>query len=380
MNGSVLITGGAGFIGANFVRHWCAVQPQGRVTVLDALTYAGNFSSIEELSRDGRIAFVHGDIRNFELVRRTLEGHAIDTIVHFAAESHVDRSISGPAVFVSTNVIGTQTLLDAARAVWLDGRSAPAPHRFHHVSTDEVYGSLELTDPAFTESSPYAPSSPYAASKAAADHIVRAYARTYGIQCTISNCSNNYGPYQFPEKLIPLCIINMLEGKPLPIYGEGQNVRDWLHVQDHCRAIERILLAGRAGETWNVGGLSECSNIDLVGQLCAAMDREFATDKALAARFPRSPAARNEACAGLIRFVTDRPGHDFRYAIDPRRIADELGVRPSIALAPGLQQTIQWYLANESWWRGVMDGSYQDWIRRHYGEGGSATHSSAPRQ
>ena len=256
MNGSVLITGGAGFIGANFVRHWCAAQPQGRVTVLDALTYAGNFSSIEELSRDGRIAFIHGDIRNFELVRRTLEGHAIDTIVHFAAESHVDRSIAGPAVFVSTNVIGTQTLLDAARAVWLDGRSAPAPHRFHHVSTDEVYGSLELTDPAFTESSPYAPSSPYAASKAAADHIVRAYARTYGIQCTISNCSNNYGPYQFPEKLIPLCIINMLEGKPLPIYGKGQNVRDWLHVQDHCRAIERILLAGRAGQTWNVGGLS----------------------------------------------------------------------------------------------------------------------------
>jgi dTDP-glucose 4,6-dehydratase len=368
MNSNVLVTGGAGFIGANFVRHWCAVRPQSRVTVLDALTYAGNFSSIADLSRDGRIAFVHGDIRDFELVSRTLEAHEIDTIVHFAAESHVDRSIAGPAIFVSTNVIGTQTLLDAARAVWLDGRSEPRPHRFHHVSTDEVYGSLEHTDAPFTESSPYAPSSPYAASKAAADHIVRAYARTYGIQCTISNCSNNYGPYQFPEKLIPLCIINMLEGKPLPIYGKGQNVRDWLHVQDHCRAIERILLAGRAGETWNVGGLAECANLDLVGRLCAAMDRAFAADPALAARFPRSPAARGEACAGLIRFVADRPGHDFRYAIDPRRIAADLGVHPSIVLDEGLRQTLEWYLANESWWRAVMDGSYQDWIRRHYGE------------
>jgi dTDP-glucose 4,6-dehydratase len=353
MSGSVLVTGGAGFIGANFVRHWCAVRPQSRVTVLDALTYAGNFSSIADLSGDGRIVFVHGDIRDFELVRRTLEAREIDTIVHFAAESHVDRSIAGPAVFVSTNVIGTQTLLDAARAVWLDGRSEPRPHRFHHVSTDEVYGSLEHTDAPFTESSPYAPSSPYAASKAAADHIVRAYARTYGIQCTISNCSNNYGPYQFPEKLIPLCIINMLEGKPLPIYGKGQNIRDWLHVQDHCRAIERILLAGRAGETWNVGGLAECANLDLVGRLCAAMDRAFGADPALAARFPRSPAARGEACAGLIRFVADRPGHDFRYAIDPRRIAADLGVHPSIALDEGLRQTLDWYLANESWWRAV---------------------------
>jgi len=267
MRDSVLVTGGAGFIGANFTWHWCAAQPHSRVTVLDALTNAGNLSSIEALSRGGRIRFVHGDIRDFERVRSTLQAHAIDTIVHFAAETHVDRSIATPAAFISTNVIGTQTLLDAARAAWLDGRSAPVPHRFHHVSTDEVYGSLNAGDPPFTESSPYAPSSPYAASKAAADHLVRAYARTYGIECTINNCSNNYGPHQSPEKLVPLCIINMLEGKPLPIYGKGLNVRDWLHVQDHCRAIESILLAREAGRTWLVGGLSESTNFDLVGRL-----------------------------------------------------------------------------------------------------------------
>lgn len=368
MRQSVLITGGAGFIGANFTWHWCAAQPHTRVTVLDALTYAGNFASIEPLARDGRIRFMRGDIRDFALLRRLLEEHAVDTVVHFAAESHVDRSIAGPAVFVSTNVIGTQTLLDAARAAWLDGRVSPLPHRFHHISTDEVYGSLELDDPPFTESSPYAPSSPYAASKAAADHLVRAYARTYGIECTISNCSNNYGPYQFPEKLIPLCIINMLEGKPLPIYGQGRNVRDWIHVRDHCRAIERILVAGAAGETWNVGGLAECANLELVRQLCTAMNDAFAADPSLGRRFPACPAARGGPCAALIRFVADRPGHDLRYAIDPRRIETDLGVRPEITLRDGLRQTIEWYLQNESWWRAVMDGSYQEWIRRHYGE------------
>ncbi len=375
MKRSVLITGGAGFIGANFTWYWCAKHPESRVTVLDALTYAGNFSSIEPLSRDGRIRFTHGDIRDFALVRRLLEEAAIDTIVHFAAESHVDRSIVGPAVFVSTNVIGTQTLLDGARSAWLEGRASPVPHRFHHVSTDEVYGSLELDDPPFTESSPYAPSSPYAASKAAADHLVRAYARTYGVECTISNCSNNYGPYQVPEKLIPLCIINMLQGKPLPIYGKGQNVRDWLHVRDHCRAIERILLSGKAGATWNIGGLAECANLELVRQLCVAMNEAFAVNPALAHHYPECPAAHGAACAGLIRFVTDRPGHDLRYAIDPRRIETDLDVRPEIALRDGLRQTIDWYLQNESWWRAVMDGSYQDWIRRHYGERDHAPHT-----
>ena len=358
MSRNLLITGGAGFIGANFTRYWCEAHPEDRVVVLDALTYAGNLASIDDLVRAGRAGFVHGDIRDFEAVRDLLAQRSIDTLVHFAAESHVDRSISGPTVFVSTNVNGTQALLDAARAVWLDG-PRPVPHRFHHVSTDEVYGSLTSDEPPFTETSPYEPSSPYAASKAASDHLVRAYARTYGLQITISNCSNNYGPYQFPEKLIPLCIVNMLQGKPLPIYGRGQNVRDWLYVTDHCRAIERILVGADANTTWNVGGRAECANLDLVRQLCLAMDGAFAADAGLASRFESCPAARGASCAELIRFVADRPGHDFRYAIDCSLIESRLGVRPGVALAAGLRQTIDWYLRNEAWWRGVIDGSYQ---------------------
>jgi dTDP-glucose 4,6-dehydratase len=347
---SLLVTGGAGFIGANFTHFWSAQHRHDRIVVLDALTYAGDITSIEPLISSGGISFVEGDVRDFDLVLRLLNEQDIDTIVHFAAESHVDRSIANPTPFVSVNVLGSQTLLEAARHAWCaQGRSAA--NRFHHISTDEVYGSLGIEDAPFTESSPYAPSSPYAASKAGADHLVRAYARTYGLQCSISNCSNNYGPYQFPEKLIPLCLLAALHGQPLPIYGNGRNVRDWLHVHDHCHALEAILSAPEACGTWNVGGRSECSNIDLAHLLCRTIDAAFSARPELAAAFPDSPAARGEPCSDLIRFVADRPGHDFRYAIDPKAIESRLGFRPRIALESGIRMTVDWYLANADWWR-----------------------------
>jgi len=352
------VTGGAGFIGANFVRWWLARHPEDRVVVLDALTYAGNLASLEPVAGHAGYRFVHGDIRTPGLAERLLREHAVAVVVHFAAESHVDRSIHGPDAFLETNVTGTHELLKAARAVGVE--------RFHHVSTDEVYGSLGPGDPAFTEATAFAPNSPYAASKAAADHLVRAYHHTYGLPVTTTNCSNNYGPYQFPEKLIPLMLVNALAGKPLPIYGDGRNVRDWLYVEDHCRAVELVLLGGRVGETYNVGGRNEWANLDIVRLLCAAVDRALAADPAARARFPACPAARGGESASLITFVPDRPGHDRRYAIDAAKIERELGFRPRESLESGLERTVRWYLEHEHWWRAVMDGSYRDWIRRQY--------------
>jgi len=363
---AVLVTGGAGFIGANFVHYWRRHHPDERVVVLDALTYAGNMASLAALEGDPRFTFVHGNIVDRELVEKLLREHGIDTIVHFAAESHVDRSIHGPDVFVETNVVGTHALLKAARQVWLDDGSG-RPHRFHHVSTDEVYGSLGPDDPPFTEKTPYAPNSPYAASKAASDHLVRAYHKTYGLETTISNCSNNYGPYQFPEKLIPLVLINILEGRSLPVYGDGANIRDWLYVEDHCRGIGLVLEKGVPGGVYNIGGNNEWRNIDIVRLLCSLMDEIFREDGGLAARFPGSPAARGES-ASLITFVPDRPGHDRRYAIDAGRISKELGYAPHESFETGIRKTVRWYLANEQWWRGVMDGSYREWVSTNYGK------------
>jgi len=362
----MLVTGGAGFIGANFVQYWLRRHPDDRVVVLDALTYAGNKASLEPVLGRPELVFVEGDIGTPCLAEELLRRHAVDTIVHFAAESHVDRSIRGPDPFIETNVRGTHELLKAARTVWLEAPGRPDV-RFHHVSTDEVYGSLGPEDPAFRETTPYAPNSPYAASKAASDHLVRAYHHTYGLPVTTSNCSNNYGPYQFPEKLVPLMLVNALDGKPLPVYGDGLNVRDWLYVEDHCRAVEQVLLRGRPGETYNVGGRTEQPNIALVRRLCGLLDEAFAADPTLARRFPRCPAASGTSSAALVTFVKDRPGHDRRYAIDAGKIERELGFRPTETLESGLRKTLAWYLANEGWWRGVMDGSYRSWTAQHYG-------------
>ncbi len=359
---SLLITGGAGFIGANFTRRWRARRPADAIVVLDALTYAGHLANLDGAAD---ITFVHGDIRDQALVERLLADHAIDTIVHFAAESHVDRSIHGPDAFIDTNVVGTHALLKAARKAWLDTGSG-RPHRFHHVSTDEVYGSLGPDDAAFCETTPYAPNSPYSASKAASDHLVRAYNRTFGLETTISNCSNNFGPYQHPEKLIPLFLINALHGRALPVYGDGRNVRDWLDVADHCAAIELVLAKGRPGETYNVGGGSELANLTLIERLCAAVDQAFAGDPALAARFPAAPAAAGGASGRLVSFVADRPGHDRRYAIDDRKIRSELGYEPAGDFAASLAATLSWYLENEAWWRQVSAGAHEAWLETNY--------------
>ena len=369
---NLLVTGGAGFIGANFVRHWRAGHPDDGIVVLDALTYAGNRTNLDGVDN---VAFHHGDIRDQAGAEALLRDHAIDTLVHFAAESHVDRSIHGPDAFIDTNVNGTLALLKAAKAVWLDHGSG-LPHRFHHVSTDEVYGTLGPADPAFSETTPYAPNSPYSASKAASDHLVRAWHHTYGLDVTTSNCSNNYGPYQFPEKLIPLFLINALTGKPLPIYGDGQQVRDWLHVADHCRGIELVLARGRVGETYNIGGGAEMANLAVIDTLCAAVDAAFAAEPALAARFPDAPAARGTPTASLKTHVTDRPGHDRRYAIDETKARSELGYAPAHGFAQHFAATLAWYLENEPWWRAVMDGSYRDWVGVNYeGRLGHEVHS-----
>jgi dTDP-glucose 4,6-dehydratase len=361
----LLVTGGAGFIGANFCHHWCAAHTEDRVVVLDALTYAGNLASISSLIDSGRLRFVHGDIGERERVAALLAQEAVDTIVNFAAESHVDRSIEDAARFLRTNVLGTQALLDAARATW-GADAARRGCRFHHVSTDEVYGSLAPGEAAFTESTSYAPNSPYAASKAAADHLVRACAHTFGLPCTISNCSNNYGPYQFPEKLLPLSILNILEGRPLPIYGDGLQIRDWLHVNDHCRALELILERSAPGETWNVGGATQDPNLTVVGAVCELLDQAFAADPSLAKRFPRSAPAQGGNSRSLIQHVRDRPGHDRRYAVDSDKIRRQLGFSPATALKSGLSATVRWYLENEPWWRGVMSGEYRQWYARQY--------------
>lgn len=339
-----LVTGGAGFIGSNFVRHILAADAGHRVINLDALTYAGNRESLVDVDAS-RHVFVHGDIGDGVLVSKLLAEHQPDAIVHFAAESHVDRSIDGPGAFVQTNVNGTQVLLDAALSYWRDVHNKDAERfRFIHVSTDEVYGSLKPDEPAFTERHRYAPNSPYAASKAAADHLARAWHRTYGLPVIITNCSNNYGPYQFPEKLIPLMLINALEGQPLPVYGDGQQRRDWLHVLDHCAAIERVIQRGAPGRVYNIGGNAEMTNLEVVHLLCDLLDERLPADR-----------SRRE----LIEYVTDRPGHDRRYAIDASRMRDELDWAPAYVFSSGIAQTVDWYLAERDWWQRIRDGRYR---------------------
>jgi dTDP-glucose 4,6-dehydratase len=347
----ILVTGGAGFIGANFVLDWIAATGEAVVN-LDKLTYAGNLANLASLADDPRHVFVRGDIGDRALVEKLLEQHRPRAIVHFAAESHVDRSIHGPGEFVRTNVVGTFELLEAVRAYWgaLEG-DARGAFRFVHVSTDEVYGSLGEEDPAFSETTPYAPNSPYSASKAGSDHLVRAYHHTYGLPTLTTNCSNNYGPYQFPEKLIPLMISNALEGKPLPVYGDGRQVRDWLYVADHCEAIRVVLARGTPGETYNIGGNSERRNLEVVHTLCDALQESR----------PREGGYR-----GLVKFVTDRPGHDRRYAIDATRIRRELGWQPRETFETGLARTVRWYLEHGDWVAQVKSGEYRHWIEANY--------------
>jgi len=361
---TLLITGGAGFIGANFVAYWRRSRPADRMVILDALTYAGNFDSISALCDGEDCRFVRGDICDAAAVQALFREHDFDMVVHFAAESHVDRSIHASQVFTRTNVQGTHVLLDAALTAWkssLDGR------RFHHISTDEVFGSLAPDEAPWTESACYDPKSPYAASKAASDFLVRSYAHTHGLPVTITNCSNNYGPYQFPEKLIPLMILNALAGQNLPIYGDGGNIRDWLYVEDHCAAIALVLERGRLGETYNIGGGQQMPNIELVGRLCDEIDRRFAQEKGLAARFPDCRAAKGQATRSLMTFVKDRPGHDRRYAICADKLTHELGFRAETTLVDGLARTVDWYLAKEAWWRRIQTGAYRDWIKQQYG-------------
>jgi dTDP-glucose 4,6-dehydratase len=352
---AMVVTGGAGFIGANFVLSW--LQSNGSLVVnLDLLTYAGNPANLDSLRGDARYALVQGDLCDAELVGSLLREHRPRAIVHFAAESHVDRSIVAPDAFIRTNVHGTFTLLEQAKAYWngLDDADRRA-FRFVHVSTDEVYGTLGPQDPAFAETTPYAPNSPYAASKAASDHLVRAYHHTFGLPTLTTNCSNNYGPFQFPEKLIPLMILNALEGKPLPVYGDGGNVRDWLYVEDHCAAIGAVLERGRVGETYNIGGNSERKNLDVVGTICDLVDEMSPDGK---------PGSRRK----LITFVKDRPGHDRRYAIDATKIARELGWQPAEQFESGLRRTVRWYLDHMEWVNNVRTGAYLHWIEQNYAE------------
>lgn len=351
----VLITGGAGFIGSNFVRYLLQVEPEVQVINLDALTYAGSQENLRDLPGQERYTFVEGNICDRDLIARVLREHQVDTIVHFAAELHVDRSILGPEPFIQTNVVGTFLLLEAARKFWLEEGSLPIDQvRFHHVSTDEVYGSLGPNDPAFSETTPYAPNSPYAASKASSDHIVRSYAHTYGLPVTISNCSNNYGPYQFPEKLIPLMILNAQAGKPLPVYGDGQQIRDWLYVEDHCEAIHLIVAKGKPGETYNIGGANQPANLTIVETICDMLD-EF------------QPASQNIPHNQLIKYVTDRPGHDRRYAMDITRINHDLGWAPRHSLTDGLRATVEWYLSNSEWMAAIhKQHDYQKWVDQNY--------------
>ena len=360
MNKTILVTGGAGFIGSNFVLS--ERLRNNRVVNLDILTYAGNLSNLEQLDGDPDHIFIRGDIRDRGLVRKLLKEHHPHAVVNFAAESHVDRSIDGPESFIQTNIVGTYHLLEEAREYW--GRLSPKRRehfRFLHVSTDEVYGSLGPMDPAFTENTPYAPNSPYSASKAASDHLVRAYFHTFGVPTLITNCSNNYGPRQFPEKLAPLMILNAIEGKPLPIYGDGLNVRDWLYVDDHCDALHSVLENGKPGETYNIGGCCEKTNLEIVNTLCALLDEMI-------------PESRNVPHRSLITFVKDRPGHDRRYAIDCSRISEELGWRAKESFESGLRKTIQWYLDNPEWVDSIKTGAYRDWILKHYGTNGRISH------
>ena len=345
---TLLVTGGAGFIGTNFVYYWLDKYPDDRVIVLDALTYAGNRESLTEAERNPKFEFIHGNIMDQSLVEELLASRNIDTIVHFAAESHVDRSISGPDAFIDTNVVGTHSLLKAAKKIWLD--SGPKAHRFHHISTDEVYGTLGPDDPAFSETTPYAPNSPYAASKAASDHLVRAYHETYGLEVTTSNCSNNYGPFQFPEKLIPLMITNIFHNRPIPVYGDGKQIRDWLYVDDHNLGVDLILKKGSIGETYNIGGNNEQYNLDIVHLVCSIMDETFAGTSDLQQRFPEAPPAGGKPSSNLITHVTDRLGHDRRYAINAAKITTDLGYTPRTTFDAGIRKTVRWYLDHEDWW------------------------------
>ena len=349
----ILVTGGAGFIGSNFVLDWRAAHPNEGVVNLDALTYAGNLENLSGLKADAGHVFVQGDITDRSLVDQLLAAHRPRAIVHFAAESHVDRSIHGPGAFMKTNVEGTFTLLEAARGYWAGLNEAEkTAFRFLHVSTDEVYGSLGPQDAPFTEKHPYEPNSPYSASKAASDHLVRAWHHTYGLPVLTTNCSNNYGPFHFPEKLIPLMIVNALAGKPLPVYGDGMQVRDWLYVKDHCSAIRRVLEAGRLGETYNVGGWNEKPNIEIVHTVCALLDE---LRPSVEGSYKR-----------LITHVKDRPGHDRRYAIDARKIERELGWRPAETFETGIRKTVQWYLSHPEWVQRVQSGAYRDWVQQQY--------------
>lgn len=347
---NILVTGGAGFIGGNFVHYWAKNHPDDTITVLDCLTYAGNKSTIAGIEQT---ELVVGNILDTDLVEKLLRERDISTLVHFAAESHVDRSITGPDAFIETNILGTNSLLKATRAVWLDGGS-DKEHRFHHISTDEVYGSLGPSDPAFAEDHAYAPNSPYSASKAASDHLVRSYHHTYGLEVTTTNCSNNYGPYQFPEKLIPLFLLNALSGKALPIYGDGMNIRDWLHVEDHCRGIEACLNSGKPGETYNIGGGEELPNLTVIDRICASVDQAFEDVEGLAERYPNAPAAQGRATIELKTFVEDRKGHDRRYAIDETKAKAELSYAPTHSFESGLAETLRWYLDNETWWQPLL--------------------------
>lgn len=350
----ILVTGGAGFIGANFVLDWLANKAEAVVNV-DKLTYAGNLQTLASIASDPRHVFVQGDIGDTALVGRLLAEHMPRAVVNFAAESHVDRSIHGPEDFVQTNVLGTFRLLESVRGYWVGlPEVEKAAFRFLHVSTDEVYGTLSATDPAFTEAHRYEPNSPYSASKAASDHLVRAWHHTYGLPVLTTNCSNNYGPYHFPEKLIPLMIVNALAGKSLPVYGDGMQVRDWLYVKDHCSAIRRVLEAGQLGETYNVGGWNEKPNIEIVRTVCALLDELR----------PRTDA---KAYAEQITYVTDRPGHDRRYAIDARKLERELGWKPEETFESGIRKTVEWYLDNSEWVRNVQNGSYREWVSKQYG-------------
>ncbi|MCA0433907.1 MAG: dTDP-glucose 4,6-dehydratase [Proteobacteria bacterium] len=350
----IIVTGGAGFIGSNFVLDWLAHCDE-PVVNLDKLTYAGNLQNLESLKSDQRHTFTRGDIGDSELVSSLLRQHRPRAVVSFAAESHVDRSIHGPGEFIATNIVGTFRLLESVRAYFSELSTAEKQNfRLLHVSTDEVYGTLGPNDPAFREDTAYAPNSPYSASKAASDHLVRAYHHTYGIPVLTTNCSNNYGPYHFPEKLIPLMIHNALAGKPLPVYGDGQQVRDWLYVRDHCSGIRMVLEKGQVGETYNIGGSSERANIDVVNLLCATLD-------------DLKPRAGGKSYSDLITFVADRPGHDRRYAVDTSKIQRELGWRPSETFETGLRKTVEWFLANQGWVKNVTSGAYRDWVKAQYG-------------
>lgn len=355
----ILVTGAAGFIGSNFCVYIAENIPEYSIVALDALTYAGNLANLKRINQNERFTFVKGSINDDVLIQDLLRQHSISTIVHFAAESHVDRSIESPNIFLETNILGTHNLLVQAKHFWIDEKFAPSDHRFHHISTDEVYGSLNHSDPAFTETTPYAPNSPYASSKASSDFIVRAYQHTYGLNTTVSNCSNNYGPYHFPEKLIPLIIINCFRGKALPVYGKGDNVRDWLHVSDHARAIHSILEKGSSGETYNVGGNCEKTNLEIVHTICSQIDSKFKQNSELASQYPDCPSASDTTCDSLITFVNDRAGHDFRYAINADKIKNELSFEPAVSFEDGISSTIDWYLNNQDWWSGILDGSYR---------------------